>query len=163
MSTVDPQLALRVGTLTLADLARVMPIEMAAYSFPWSRGNFIDSLAAGYVGLTLFVGDELVGYGVAMHGVDETHLLNLTVAPAHQRRGHGLRLLDAVVDRARRRHDAALWLEVRESNVRAREIYERYGFRVIGRRKGYYPDTRQRREDAIVMSLSLKGEADGVG
>jgi ribosomal-protein-alanine N-acetyltransferase len=140
------------------DLDRVLAVERAAYSFPWTRGNFIDSLAAGYQA-ELLVDDRgaLVGYYLAMAGVDEMHLLNLTVAPAQQRRGHSRTLLDALECRCREKSLATLWLEVRASNVRARQVYARRGFAEVGLRRGYYPAGKAQREDAIVMSLALGG------
>jgi ribosomal-protein-alanine N-acetyltransferase len=138
------------------DLDRVLAVERAAYSFPWTRGNFIDALAAGYLAELLV--DEragLVGYYLAMAGVDEMHLLNLTVAPAQQRRGHSRTLLDALERRCRDQGLATLWLEVRASNQRARQIYARRGFAEVGQRPGYYPAAKSTREDAIVMSLSV--------
>jgi ribosomal-protein-alanine N-acetyltransferase len=98
----------------------------------------------------------LIGYFVAMPGVDEMHLLNLTVAPGAQGRGLGRGLLDSLVARCRDEHRAWLWLEVRESNQRARAIYRRYGFEDVGLRRGYYPAV-LRREDAIVMRLTVRG------
>jgi ribosomal-protein-alanine N-acetyltransferase len=138
------------------DLDQVLAVERAAYSFPWTRGNFIDSLAAGYLA-EMLLDDRagLVGYYVAMAGVDEMHLLNLTVAPAQQRRGHSRSLLDALERRCRERHLATLWLEVRASNARARQVYARRGFAEVGLRRGYYPAGKATREDAIVMSLPL--------
>ncbi|MCM5678543.1 ribosomal protein S18-alanine N-acetyltransferase [Schlegelella sp. S2-27] len=142
--------------MTVAALAEVLPVEQAAYEFPWTRGNFIDSLHAGYPAQVLRApGAKLLGYFVAMSGVDEMHLLNITVAPAHQGCGHALFMLDAVQALARERHAEQLWLEVRVSNARARRIYERYGFRNVGLRKSYYPAAQGLREDAIVMSLGL--------
>ena len=103
-------------------LDAVLAIEDSAYEFPWTRGNFIDSLAAGYTARTLRAADgALVGYFVAMAGVQEMHLLNLTVAPRRSRRGLARGLLDALVAQCRARGRATqLWLEVRESNQRAR-------------------------------------------
>jgi ribosomal-protein-alanine N-acetyltransferase len=141
--------------LTLARLDEVLAIEQAAYPFPWTRGNFIDSLAARYLAEVLLDDHIVVGYFVAMPGVGEMHLLNLTVAPAWQGRGHGRALLDALVACCRARRDTALWLEVRESNARARAIYARYGFVEVGSRRGYYPAPRGQREDAVVMSLEV--------
>ncbi len=144
--------------MTVADVDAVMAIEAAAYSFPWSRGNFIDSLAAGYLAEVLDEpGRGLLAYFVAMPGVDEIHLLNLTVAPEMQGRGHGSALLDAVCAHGRARGMGALWLEVRESNEPARTLYRRRGFAEVGRRRGYYPAPAGRREDAIVMRLVLAG------
>ncbi len=90
-----------------------------------------------------------------MPAVDELHLLNLTVAPPHQGRGHGSFLLDALCAQARSSGSRQLWLEVRQSNARASALYLRCGFRVIGTRRGYYPADGGRREDATVMSLAL--------
>jgi ribosomal-protein-alanine N-acetyltransferase len=138
-----------------ADLDAVMAIEATAYAYPWTRGNFADSLRAGYTGVLLRVQGELLGYYMAMKGVDEMHLLNLTVAPAHQGQGLGACLLEALADRSRDLGAQWLWLEVRASNEGAQRLYLRQGFRRVGLRKGYYPAARGRREDAIVMSRPL--------
>lgn len=140
----------------VADLDRVMAVEVQAYGHPWSRGNFTDSLAAGHVAeLLVDARDELVGYFVALPGVDELHLLNLTVAPAHQRRGHARTLLDALEACARTRALGSIWLEVRAGNMRAQELYRARGFEPRGLRRGYYPAAASRREDAVVMALAL--------
>ncbi len=137
-------------------LEAVIAIEQTAYSHPWTRGNFRDALASGYWAQCLHVQDELLGYVVAMAGVQETHLLNITVAPDRQGQGWGHMMLDALRLWSRRRGAEWLWLEVRESNRRALQVYERYGFRRVGLRKDYYPAGRQQREHAVVMSLNLK-------
>jgi ribosomal-protein-alanine N-acetyltransferase len=152
--------------MTVGDLDAVMAAEAGAYSHPWSRGNFIDSLASGYLAEVL-TGDDagLVAYFVAMSGVDELHLLNITVASAWQGQGHGSALLRAVQGHAAALGLSALWLEVRQSNTRARALYRRRGFAEVGLRKGYYPAAVQR-EDAVVMTLpvaaALAGGAQGV-
>lgn len=146
----------KLHRMAVSDLDEVVAVEMAAYDFPWTRGNFIDSLAAGYQARVLRgVSGELLAYFVAMKGVDEMHLLNVTVAPAAQRMGFGRRMLDELVVLAREQHAERLWLEVRESNERACNLYLRYGFRHIGVRKGYYPALHGKREDANVMNLDL--------
>ena len=115
----NPQLHLR--PMTVGDMAAVMAIEAAAYSHPWSHGNFVDSLAAGHVAEVLEF-ESLVGYFVAMAGVDELHLLNLTVAPPAQQQGHGSAMLEAVLAHARARRLASVWLEVRAGNAGARSL-----------------------------------------
>ena len=147
------------------DVPAVQAIEGLAYAFPWTRGNFIDSLTAGYLAEALWVDGVLAGYFVAMAGVDELHLLNVTVAPAFQGQGFGHRLLDAVQAHGRRLGLATLLLEVRRSNPRAHALYLRRGFVEVGLRRAYYPAA-QGREDAVVMSLSLApgpGAAPGGG
>ena len=146
----------QLRAIEYGDLEAVLAVERAAYGFPWTRGNFVDSLAAGYLA-EMLVDDRLglVGYYVAMAGVGEMHLLNLTVTPAQQRRGHSRTLLDALEDRCRDQGLAMLWLEVRASNLRARHVYARRGFAEVGLRRGYYPAGKAQREDAIVMRLTL--------
>ena len=139
-----------------AHLDAVLAIEQSAYSHPWSRGNFSDSMAAGYQLQCLVGGAELLGYFVAMAGYREVHLLNITVAPAHQRQGWARVMLDALALWSRGQQAEWLWLEVRAGNIRARQIYEHCGFVRVGLRKGYYPAAHGQREDAVVMNLRLE-------
>ena len=136
-------------------LDALMAVEQRAYSHPWSRGNFTDSLASGYQIELLLGGEQVIGYFVAMPGVEEAHLLNITVAPEFQQQGWSVVLLDALALWARGRGAQWLWLEVRVSNLRARQVYEKYGFQRVGERKRYYPSASAEREDAIVMSYAL--------
>jgi len=153
MSAVLKQ-SLRLAAMAEADLAEVVAIENAAYSHPWTRGNFADSLRAGYACRTLRANGELLGYFVILVAAGEAHLLNLTVAPAHQRSGHGGALLREVAAIAREQGARNLFLEVRPSNAGAQALYERFGFRRIAVRRGYYP-AGAGREDAYVLVLAL--------
>lgn len=141
--------------MALARVDEVVRIEQIAYAHPWARQHFVDSLRAGYQAQLLVAGENLLGYFVAMRGVDEVHLLNITVAPVHQGQGWARVMLEALTLWARAQGAQWLWLEVRISNYRAQRIYERFGFRRVGQRRDYYPATHGRREDAIVMSLKL--------
>lgn len=145
----------RFEPLTDARLDAVLAVEQRAYSHPWTRGNFNDAICAGYLGQLLLAGEDLLGYFVAMKGVDEVHLLNITVAPAYQRQGWARLMLDALALWSRGQGAQWLWLEVRQSNARALAVYQAYGFRRVGVRKNYYPAAHQQREDAVVMSLRL--------
>jgi [ribosomal protein S18]-alanine N-acetyltransferase len=136
------------------DLAEVVAVETDIYTHPWTRGNFADSLRAGYECRVYRLNGELIGYFVLMVAVGEAHLLNLSVAAGHQRRGHGTALLDEATRLARSRGAANVFLEVRPSNQAAQEMYFRYGFRKVAVRRGYYP-AHSGREDALVLSLSL--------
>ncbi|MBU3740174.1 MAG: ribosomal-protein-alanine N-acetyltransferase [Rhodoferax sp.] len=141
--------------MTVDLLDEVLRVERLAYAHPWSRGNFEDTLRTGYEAQVLRGGDTLLGYFVAMLGVEEVHLLNITVAPAWQRRGWARLMLQALAVWSRGQGATRLWLEVRAGNQRAMDVYRAHGFRPVGRRKGYYPDRPGQREDAIVMSLDL--------
>lgn len=155
MSAVLQPAEARFEPLTAERLDAVLRIEQAVYPHPWSRGNFIDAMASGYLGQLLMAGDQLLGYFVAMKGVDEVHLLNITVAPEYQRQGWARVMLDALAIWARGQGADWLWLEVRESNARAIGVYESHGYRRVGLRKNYYPADHGQREHAVVMSLRL--------
>ena len=143
----------------LAAVPDIMAIEQTAYSHPWTPGNFQDSISSGYRCVRLCLAGETLGYHVAMRGPGEMHLLNLTVAPAHQRRGLGLRLLKELIDHCRSEYLNDLWLEVRESNLAAQALYAKSGFSTVGLRKDYYPLDSNRREHAVVMNLRLDQKA----
>jgi [ribosomal protein S18]-alanine N-acetyltransferase len=156
---VPQQLTLRV--MRIGDLERVTQIEACSYSHPWTRGQFLDSLSAGHDARVIADAQEpVIGYSIVMRGVDEVHLLNLTVQASHRRLGHAGRLLDALVQQALQEHRQAIWLEVRVSNEAAQALYRKRGFVATGRRPNYYP-AREGREDAILMSLDLASGVRG--
>ena len=138
---------------TEADIDAVLRIEYAAFSHPWTRGIFLDSLKSYEVWL-MFEGSQQVGHGVINVIIDEAHLLNITVKPESQGRGLGLRLLEHLMARAAELKVGECFLEVRSSNQAAYRLYERYGFNEIGRRRDYYPAPGGR-EDALVMACTL--------
>lgn len=154
MSAVFKSMEAGFEPMTEARLEHVVAIERRAYAHPWTLGNFSDSLRSGYHAQILGAGDAVLGYFVAMQGVDEVHLLNITVEPAWQGQGWGRVMLDALALWSRGQGAQWLWLEVRTTNVRAQQVYQHYGFRRVGERRGYYPAD-QGREDAIVMSFKL--------
>lgn len=142
--------------MTAADLGAVMAIENDIYPYPWTRGNFSDSLNAGYQCWVMHVAGEIIGYCVMMVGVGEVHLLNISIARRWQRRGYGRTLLGFVAQRARELGARMVLLEVRVSNTGASRLYLSSGFRAIGTRRAYYPaDNDNGREDALVMELVL--------
>jgi ribosomal-protein-alanine N-acetyltransferase len=140
--------------MRLVDVHEVLAVEQDIYTHPWTLGNFRDSLQAGYSCWVMECDGPLVGYGVLMVGVQEAHLLNLSVARGWQRRGFGRRLLHHFIDLARSYEAQRMFLEVRPSNVAARGLYADSGFRQIYIRRGYYPGEGGR-EDAILMGLDL--------
>ncbi len=151
----DTRNRVTLAPMTQDHLDAVMAIEQTAYSHPWTRGNFRGSLNPLFEAQCLWLDGELLGYFLAMRGFEEMHLLNITVAPARQGQGWGHMMLDALSLLSRHAQAQWLWLEVRQSNLRALKVYERYGFKQVSIRKDYYPAGRQQREHAVVMSLKL--------
>jgi [ribosomal protein S18]-alanine N-acetyltransferase len=146
----QPDLAV-MGT---ADIDEVIAIERAVYSHPWTRGNFVDSLNAGYYCRTYRIGGELVGYFILIVAVGEAHLLNLSVSAVRQRQGAGSVLLREAMRIAREKKAHHIFLEVRPSNTAGIALYSAFNFRRIAERRGYYP-AHDGREDAIVLTLDL--------
>lgn len=141
--------------MTEADLDAVVAEEVRIYPFPWTRGNFVDALHAGYSAWVLRdPAGAVAAYAVMMMALDEAHLLNLSVARDAQRTGLGWRTLDWMAEVARGYGGRTMLLEVRPTNAAALRLYQRYGFERIGVRRGYYP-AHGGREDAIVMRIAL--------
>ena len=136
------------------ELPSVLQIENAIYEHPWTRGNFADSLRAGYQCWTYRLGTRLLGYFVLIVAAGEAHLLNLSVAAESQRRGYGAALLAESIRIARALGGRNVYLEVRPTNRAAQALYARFGFRHVALRRGYYPAGAQR-EDALVFTLAL--------
>lgn len=156
------QANLRVRVMQALDVSDIMPIENAIYPFPWTAGNFHDSLQAGYAGWV--VQDRrcggprmapVIAYAMVMHVLDEAHLMNLSVATEHQRRGLGRWLLEWLSESSSKRGAVGMFLEVRPSNLSALALYDQVGFQRIGLRRRYYPNGVDGREDAIVMRNAL--------
>lgn len=148
----------RVRPLNPADLDAVMRIEDEIYPFPWSRGNFVDSLKAGYDAWIFETAHETIGYAILMWIPDEVHLLNLSVAAQQQGRGYGRAMLAWLCADARRRGADSMMLEVRPSNEHACALYRSTAFERIGVRKNYYPSHEGTREDALVLRKALVDE-----
>jgi ribosomal-protein-alanine N-acetyltransferase len=138
-----------------SQLPRIVDIERRAYEFPWSENIFRDCLKAGYSGWVAVDGDgAIAGYAVTSMAVGEMHVLNLCVDPAYQRSGLGRRLLEHLLTLAFAANATIVLLEVRKSNKAAIALYEKYGFKRLGVRKGYYP-AHNGREDALVLAFDI--------
>lgn len=156
MTGVEPQIAeVRFEPLLATQIETIVTVEQRAYAHPWNRTNFLDALQSGYQVQMLLAGEVLLGYFVAMQGVGEVHLLNITVTPEYQGQGWSRVMLDALTVWARGQGAQWLWLEVRVGNLRAMRVYEAHGYRRVGQRKDYYPAGHGQREDAVVMGLRI--------
>ncbi|MCX7167229.1 MAG: ribosomal protein S18-alanine N-acetyltransferase [Rhodocyclales bacterium] len=137
-----------------SELDGVAEAEGRIHPFPWTRGNFVDSLAAGHQVWLAREDGRMIGYAIMMQVLDEAHLLNISVLPELQRSGRGSALLTHLFDLARAQAATRMLLEVRPGNVSGQALYQRHGFVEIGRRRDYYP-AHEGREDAIVMARDL--------
>lgn len=153
MSAVLKQ-AYQLRAMQMADLDAVMAIEPTIYSYPWTRGNFSDSLNSGFSAWVLEANQTIIGYALLMVILDEAHLLNLSVAKDQQKKGLGRYLLEHMLQIAKNHKAANMFLEVRPSNISAITLYENMGFCEMAVRRGYYPAPNGR-EDAILMGLAL--------
>ena len=144
----------RIRQMLVKDLDAVVLIEREVFLFPWTKGNFGDSISSGYHCYVLEMGDHIFGYGVMTIGADEAHILTLSVASEWQREGWGEKLLHYFISFSKENQACSIFLEVRKSNHGAAKLYEQIGFRQVGTRVGYYP-AMGGREDAIVMELIL--------
>ena len=136
--------------MTAADLPAVLAIEQSVQPYPWTEGNFRDSLQAGYVARVLESDGEVQAFMVWFPLPDEAELLNIAVAASAQRRGLGRHVLQELLDTARQQGRQRVFLEVRVSNVPAIELYLRAGFAVMGERRNYYKNAHGS-ENALVM------------
>ena len=153
MSAVPiPQIQYR--RMRAADLSEVAYLEKSLYAFPWSLGNFRDSVNAGYDCWTVAHGETVIGYAILMIALDEAHLLNFAIASEWQNQGIGRDFLRHMVDIARAAACQIVYLEVRPSNLAARHLYRALGFQQIAIRPEYYPGA-SGREDALFLGLTL--------
>jgi ribosomal-protein-alanine N-acetyltransferase len=142
---------LRIEPMTLADLPAVHAIEQASFDAPWPPEAYRNDLESNRLAqyLVARVGHEVAAYGGMWLMVDEGHIITFAVHPAWRRQHIGERLLLSFIDLAvdRGAHEATL--EVRLSNLPARRLYEKFGFRPVGLRPRYYSDNG---EDALIMT-----------
>jgi len=140
--------------MTEADLDAVLRIEREVHAHPWTQGNFGDALRSKYLCKVYEAEKGMLGYAVLMLAVDEAELLDIAIDSRHQRHGLGRKLLDGMLELARRRDMHRVVLEVRISNTAAIGLYRKAGFADIGLRRDYYPALNGR-EDAILMGREL--------
>lgn len=144
----------KMRAMSASDLDAVMAIERVNFPFPWSEGNFKDSMNSGYICLVMEQANQVVGYAVLMMVLDEAHLLNISVDKSYQGKGWGRYLLVHMMDVGREKGGLNMFLEVRPSNHSALGLYESMGFNEMGIRPGYYP-AHNGREDAVLMGMAL--------
>jgi len=136
------------------DLSAIGLIENEVHAYPWTQGNFLDSIKSNHTCLMMKLNEEIIGYTVMMFVLDECHLLNISIKKSMQKKGYGSHLLDEVIRRANLAHAKTIYLEVRVSNQTAIHLYDKHGFNEMSIRKDYYR-AREGREDAVLMGLVI--------
>jgi [ribosomal protein S18]-alanine N-acetyltransferase len=154
---VTEELTLRIRPMTFEDLPAVHVIERASFSTPWPPHAYRQELATNRLAHYLVAErrGEIVAYGGVWVMVDEAHVTTFAVHPGHRRQRIGERLLLALLDLSIERHAREATLEVRLSNLPARRLYEKYGFRPVGIRPRYYSDNG---EDGLIMTTEPLAE-----
>lgn len=150
--------AITIDRMRKSDLDQVMDIENASFTMPWSRNLFLAEFRNNPLALMLaahYGGEERViaGYIVCWVFVDELHILDLAAAPEYRRRGIGKRLVLSALRQAYEGGARKAFLEVRESNSAAIELYRDLGFEQVHVREGYYDLPV---ENAVVMKLETE-------
>ncbi|MDX1490641.1 MAG: ribosomal protein S18-alanine N-acetyltransferase [Pseudohongiellaceae bacterium] len=143
-----------------SDLDLVVRNENLSYQTPWSKRVFSDCLRSGYECWVITNSTEVLAHGVLSTGAGEAHVLTICVNPAYRRTGLGRRMLRHLLERAKKRQALECFLEVRPSNIEAKNLYLSFGFVQVGERKHYYPadPKTSHREDALILALSPIGE-----
>ncbi|MFK7863011.1 MAG: ribosomal protein S18-alanine N-acetyltransferase [Pseudohongiellaceae bacterium] len=141
-------------TMRNSDLDLVVKNEAAAYAHPWNKRIFVDCLRGGYLCWVLANKQDIVAHGVMSVAIGECHLLTLCVHPDHQRKGLARKMLTLLLERAVKMDAKECFLEVRQSNTPAIELYSSLGFFQVGQRKNYYPGATER-EDALILTRTL--------
>ena len=136
------------------DLSAIELIENEVHAYPWTRGNFLDSIKSNHTCLMMKVNDEIIGFTVIMFVLDECHLLNISIKKSMQKQGYGSHLLNEVIRRANLACSKTIYLEFRVSNQAAINLYDKHGFNEISIRKDYYR-AKEGREDAVLMGLVI--------
>jgi len=145
---------IRFREMQASDLDAVLQIETVNFPFPWTVGNFKDSINSGHICLFLEIDEALIGYAILMMVLDEAHLLKISIAPSWKGKGWGRHLLNHIMQVGREKGGLNMFLEVRPSNVSAITLYESIGFNEMGVRPGYYP-AHNGRENALLMGVAL--------
>jgi len=151
----QPENEAKILPARASDLDAVHRIAQACFTLPWPLEELSKELSRPYSGLRVLrpgLEHPVVGFLNYWQIQDEIQIMNVAVAPEHQRRGYGSALLADLCRHGREQRAWAVVLEVRCSNAAAIGLYTRYGFERIGVRPRYYSDNA---EDAVVMRLAL--------
>ncbi|SNX53091.1 ribosomal protein S18-alanine N-acetyltransferase [Thermoanaerobacterium sp. RBIITD] len=141
---------INIRCMKKCDIDKVLEIENLCFSVPWTRESFLMEITknkcAHYI--VAEVDGKTVGYGGFWVVIDEGHITNIAVHPDFRGLGIGSAIVEGLINLAKKKGITSMTLEVRATNFIAQSLYKKYGFRPVGKRRGYYQDNN---EDAIIM------------
>ncbi len=140
--------------MTAEDLASVLRLENEGHEYPWTLGIFEDCLRVGYTAEVFLDDSEIFVYGLMSIAAGEAHIFNVCVNAKQRRQGYGRKMMNHLIEIAKKNKVNSVFLEVRPSNLSAICLYEAMGFNEISLRKNYYP-AKSGREDAVVMAIEV--------
>ncbi len=146
---------MKIVSMCAEDAKELAELDKEVFSVPWSEKSFLEEfenrLAVYYIAKEE---NKIIGYAGFWHVADEGDITNIAVKQEYRRKGIASRLIETIIKEADRRKLLLLTLEVRESNAAAIKLYEKFGFKIIGKRKRYYTNPA---EDALIMTLYFGG------
>lgn len=146
----------KICAMQQEDIKEVLYIERRSFISPWSKRLFEETISSPLsTNLIIKKGEAIISYFIMYYVADEVHILNLAVHPDYRHQGYGTKLLNYVLTNFKQEKDIEFFLEVRKSNSIAINLYRKFGFEIIGKRRRYYSETN---EDALVMSFLRKGK-----
>ncbi len=145
---------LTIRWMTVEDIDEVMTVEHTSFSSPWKKEDILHDLVENPFSDYLVVekNNQVIGYCGAWTVVESAQITNIAILPSERGNRYGERLFNRMIRWLKLKDAKELSLEVRESNVAAQRLYERFGMKAVGKRKNYYRDNG---EDAIVMWVEL--------
>ncbi|WP_101776101.1 ribosomal protein S18-alanine N-acetyltransferase [Pasteurella oralis] len=155
MATNPSESLMQISPIIESDFDRLFAIEQAAHVIPWSLGTLKNNQGECYLNLKLTSHTQIVAFVICQTILDEATLFNIAVDPLFQGQGFGKKLLNELTNQLKAKQISTLWLEVRESNLTAKALYDQFGFNEVDLRKNYYPTPDGKRENAILMALYL--------
>lgn len=144
-----------IELVTESDFERLFEIEQKAHLVPWSKGTLLNNQGERYLNLKIVEQGKIVGFAICQVVLDEATLFNIAIDPSEQGKGLGKALLQGLIAELSKKGVLTLWLEVRESNQKAHQLYTQLGFNEVTIRKNYYPLPDGKKENAVVMALYL--------
>ncbi len=148
------QNALNLVPLARDNYLQAFKVQQQCHLNPWSENVFVDCLDSPYFAFQLIESNKVIGYSIGLDVAGEVTLMDIGVERHHRGKGRGKMLLEVFIERCTANNASEIWLEVRQSNKSAINLYTKYGFDLIETRKNYYPQ-KKGRENGLIMRKIL--------